>query len=192
MGRKRLFDIDEALEIAMRQFWLKGYEGTTLADLTRAIGIEKPSLYWAFSSKEELFRRALERYEQQHLQFVQRALARPSIKDAIRQFLRGFIKVIANPELPRGCLSLNAVIACAPENEAIRQELVVWRAGYEKLLQQRFAKAIEQGELSPDIAPLARAGFMISICAGLALQAKSGASRVALFDISEVALACVL
>ncbi len=61
-GRPREFDEAEALDCALELFWRQGYEGTSIADLRTAIGITAPSLYAAFGSKEELYRRVLERY----------------------------------------------------------------------------------------------------------------------------------
>ena len=60
MGRPREFDIEKAIEIATNLFWEKGYEGTSLSDLTKAIGITPPSFYFAFGSKDGLFEKVLE------------------------------------------------------------------------------------------------------------------------------------
>jgi AcrR family transcriptional regulator len=56
-GRPHAFDPGAALERAMHVFWAKGYEGASLSDLTRAMRINRPSLYAAFGNKEELFRK---------------------------------------------------------------------------------------------------------------------------------------
>jgi AcrR family transcriptional regulator len=62
MGRPRSFHIDRALDRALVVFWRKGYEGASLSDLTKALGVNRPSLYAAFGDKEALFRKALDRY----------------------------------------------------------------------------------------------------------------------------------
>ncbi len=62
-GRTRQFDVDEALDRALEVFWARGYEGATLPELTRAMGINRPSLYAAFGNKEQLFHKALDRYQ---------------------------------------------------------------------------------------------------------------------------------
>ena len=63
MGRPRAFDMDQALDQALHVFWEKGYAGTSITDLTEAMGINPPSLYAAFGNKEKLFKKALDRYE---------------------------------------------------------------------------------------------------------------------------------
>ncbi len=65
-GRQREFDEEIALEAAMSAFWANGFSGTSMADLTRAMGINKPSLYAAFGNKEALFVRALTHYLGKH------------------------------------------------------------------------------------------------------------------------------
>ena len=75
-GRPRAFDMDKALDAALDLFWRKGYEGTSIADLTKAMGINPPSLYAAFGGKETLFHQALDRYEAAHAVFWCRARCR--------------------------------------------------------------------------------------------------------------------
>ena len=74
VGRPRAFDVDEALDQALKVFWRRGYEGTSLPDLTRAMGINRPSLYAAFGNKEALFRKALDRYNDGPAAYVREAL----------------------------------------------------------------------------------------------------------------------
>ena len=75
-GRPRAFDMDKALDARARLFWRKGYEGTSIADLTEAMGINPPSLYAAFGGKEALFRQALDRYEAKHAVLLERGARR--------------------------------------------------------------------------------------------------------------------
>ena len=77
-GRPREFDTDEALGHALRLFWQKGYEGTSLSDLTEAMGITRPSLYAAFGNKENLFSLALDLYEKDKLAYIGEAVEAPT------------------------------------------------------------------------------------------------------------------
>ncbi len=87
MGRPREFNVDKALDHALHVFWRKGYEGTSIADLTETIGITKPSLYAAFGNKEELFRKALDRYVDGPGGYVQVALAKPTAREVVEHLL---------------------------------------------------------------------------------------------------------
>ena len=80
IGRPRAFDIDKALDRALKVFWRKGFEGASLHDLTRAMGINRPSLYAAFGNKEALFRRALDRYDSGPAGYVHEALEEPTAR----------------------------------------------------------------------------------------------------------------
>src|SRR5206468_3156330 len=81
-GRPREFDADKALDQALRIFWKHGYEGASLPELTRAMGINRPSMYAAFGNKEALFRKAVERYMQMAGGWIQEALEQPTGADA--------------------------------------------------------------------------------------------------------------
>lgn len=191
MGRRRLFDVEHALEIAMRAFWLHGYEGTNLSDICDQVGIGKPSLYRVFTSKVQLFDRVLERYEQQHLGFVSRALAAPTAYDVARLLLQGLVRTFTLPEMPHGALDLNACAACTGESLATQKKLDEWRAAYETMLVARFAEAKNRGDLRADFTPKQLARYLMSIAAGIAHQAKAGASRRELYEVADLALFAV-
>src|SRR3984957_16068770 len=111
MGRPREFDTDAALEKAMRLFWAKGYEGTSIADLTETLGISKPSLYAAFGDKQSLFRAALERYAAGPASYVAEALGKPTAREVAGHLLRGAADLDTDSTNPGGCLTVNGAIA---------------------------------------------------------------------------------
>src|SRR6201990_2545683 len=91
-GPPREFDVDEALTAALRVFWSKGYEGASMTDLTEAMGITRPSLYAAFGNKEALFRKALDLYEREKMDYVGVALAKPTAREVAETMLRGALE----------------------------------------------------------------------------------------------------
>src|SRR6202795_5027981 len=111
MGRPREFDADAALEKAMRLFWAKGYEGTSVADLTETLGISRPSLYAAFGDKQSLFRAALERYTAGPAGYVATALGKPTAREVAEHLPRGAADLQASSSNPGGCLTINGGIA---------------------------------------------------------------------------------
>ena len=88
----------------MHVFWAKGYEGASLSDLTRAMRINRPSLYAAFGNKEQLFGKVLDRYMNGPLAYFQRALAARKARDVIEQILLGVANMASDPRAPAGCL----------------------------------------------------------------------------------------
>ena len=99
-GRPRAFDPDAALERAMHVFWAKGYEGASLSDLTRAMRINRPSLYAAFGNKEQLFRKVLDRYVDGPLAYFGKALAAPKARDVVEQIFLGTARMAGDPRIP--------------------------------------------------------------------------------------------
>ena len=92
-GRTRQFEVDEALDRALEVFWARGYEGATLPELTRAMGINRPSLYAAFGNKEQLFRKALDRYQTGPMSFLTEALRKPTARAAVEAIFSGFVRM---------------------------------------------------------------------------------------------------
>src|SRR5438132_11779633 len=104
IGRPRAFDIDEALKRALLVFQQKGYEGTSLPDLTAAMGINRPSLYAAFGNKESLFARVLDRYVEGPAGYVRAALNEPTARAVVERLLRGTVELLTAPRHPPGWL----------------------------------------------------------------------------------------
>jgi AcrR family transcriptional regulator len=115
LGRPRSFDVDEALDQALNVFWRKGFEGTSLPDLTTAMGINRPSLYAAFGNKESLFRKAVERYEENTARRIHEALDEPDVRVAVETMLRRNIEAITDSRNPPGCFMVQGALVCGDE-----------------------------------------------------------------------------
>ena len=117
-GRPREFCVDQALAQALRVFWEKGYEGTSLNDLTEAMGITRPSLYAAFGNKESLFRKALDLYESEKLAYIGRRWSTDGAAGR-RNMLRGSVdNVMSQRYEPHGCMGVITSVACGPESQS--------------------------------------------------------------------------
>src|SRR5262245_55016065 len=112
VGRPRAFDMDRALDRALKVFWRKGYEGATLPDLTKAMGINRPSLYAAFGNKEELFRKAIDRYVEGPACHTRLALEEPTARGAVERLWRATIDLVTDARNPRGCFIVQGALAC--------------------------------------------------------------------------------
>jgi AcrR family transcriptional regulator len=187
-GRPRQFDLDEALDRALEVFWRKGYEGTSLPDLTEALGINRPSLYAAFGSKEGLFRRALDRYFEGPGSYVREALKEPTARGVAERVLGGAAELLSDPRKPKGCLAVQGALACGEAADSIRQELIARRAAGQVALRERFERAVAEGDLvaGTDCATLAR--YLMTVMHGMAVLATGGVSRDELLGVAEMAL----
>jgi AcrR family transcriptional regulator len=188
MGRPRAFDVDEALNRALEVFWRKGYEGASLSDLTEAMGINKPSLYAAFGNKEDLFRKALDRYVTEKIGYVREALKAPTARGVAERLLFGAADAMTDPSSPVGCLAIKGVMTCGEEGEALRQEIMKLRANYERELSARLDRAKQEGDLPADTNTIDLMRFLQTVGQGMALQASSGATREELRKVAETAL----
>jgi AcrR family transcriptional regulator len=187
-GRPREFDREVALERALNVFWAQGFEGTSLSDLTEAMGINRPSLYAAFGNKEALFREALDRYSDVYLGFVRAALEEPRARAAIASVLRGYAASVTNPRTPPGCLTVQGALAGGPGAASIRAELAARRAAGEEMLTARLQRARKEGDLAPGADPHDLARYVNAVAQGLAVQAAGGASRKQLDRVVDIAL----
>jgi AcrR family transcriptional regulator len=177
MGRPRSFDTDRALDRALQVFWRKGYEGASLSDLTKAVGVSRPSLYAAFGDKEALFRKTLDRYLTGPAAYTQEALKESTARAVVDRLLRGAAELNAAACNPGGCLIVQGALASGDAGDSIRQELVACRAAGEAALRRRFQRAKSDGDLPATVKPADLARYVATIIYGMAVQAAGGASR---------------
>src|SRR6202047_1692691 len=188
MGRPRSFDLDEALDRALQVFWRKGYEGASLSDLTKAVGVNRPSLYAAFGDKKALFRKALDRYLTGPAAYTQEALKAPTARAVVERLLQGAADLNAAPRNPGGCLMVQGALASGDTGDSIRQELVACRAAGEAALRRRFPRGKSERDLPADTDPADLARYLATIIYGMAVQAAGGASRDKLQHVVEMTL----
>jgi AcrR family transcriptional regulator len=188
MGRPRGFDTTAALDAAMRVFWEKGYEGATLSDLTDAMRINRSSMWAAFGNKEELFKKAFDRYVNTYQGFMREALAKPSVRQMIESCLRGTVDFLSTPGNPKGCLSSQGALAVGDDADPIKQWLIQGRKHGESLARQRLEQAKKAGELGPDVDPGALTRYLAVLLQGLCVQAASGATKADMTKVVDTAL----
>ncbi len=180
MARPRAFDVDTAIDQALHQFWKKGYEGTSLTDLTEAMGINRPSLYAAFGSKEELFKKAIDRYVDGPGGAVGRALAASTAREVVEKIFSLYSDAPGDETRPMGCLLVQGALACSQENESVRGALTAKRLEGELALRDRLKRAKAEGDLPKEESASDLARYVFTICHGLAVQAASGRTRAEL------------
>lgn len=188
MGRPRGFDEGAALDAAMRLFWERGYEGTSMADLTKAMGLNPPSIYAAFGGKKSLFALAGKRYAEGPGQYQARALSEPTLREVIRALFRNTVEFLTDSGHPSGCMSLTGAMACGVEANSAKESMTEIRKENEAGLKRRLQQARKSGELAADVNVDDYARYLSTILGGLAIQAANGISRKEMKRIADIAV----
>lgn len=179
-GRPWSFDRDGALDIAMRLFWRHGYEGVSIGDLTRAMGIAPPSLYAAFASKAELYREALARYEDVFGSFDVASLAlAETLHQAVRLLLEGAVRAVTDPTREPGCMISSGMITCHPDHAELARDA----ASHREAMRERIASILARFGDAPEMHRLAR--HLAAVMQGISVQARDGVARAELQEIVE-------
>ncbi|MGE2735923.1 TetR/AcrR family transcriptional regulator [Mycolicibacterium vaccae] len=175
VGRPREFDPDLVEETAMRLFWERGFDGVSISDVTEATGVNRRSIYAEFGSKEKLFERATQRYLAGPGGYLVTAMAEPTARAVAGALVHGAADTVSGK--PHGCLT----VGNAPGLAELRGDAV-------HRLAERFDTAVADGDLR-DVDTRVLARWLAAICQGLAVQARSGASRAELHAVADQALA---
>ena len=188
-GRPRAFDRDQALNIALDLFWRHGFEGTSTAQLTVAMGIAPPSLYAAFGSKEALFREALAAYGERYAGFLSETMSAPGpVRAAVMQMLLRAARQFANAEHTLGCMVAAGELQASPANAALLVEVTGLRQAAQQAIRSRLEAARKAGELPADADIATLAAFFAMTIQGMAVQARDGAKPALLKRLAELAM----
>lgn len=169
-------------------FWTKGYDGASLSDLTEAMGINRPSLYAAYGNKEELFRKALERYGDGPSSYERKALAQPTAREVAEGLLRGAADVQTDPSTPAGCLATLGTTYCADDSSPAGKMLIASRLAGHAAIRERLEHARAVGDLPANADPKALTHYLGTVVCGMAVLAASGATRNELERVIELTM----
>ena len=184
-GRPRLFDPEAALDAAVLVFWEKGYEGTSLTELTSAMGINRPSLYATYGNKRDLFIEAIDRYAATHGSRAFSALQmEPDNRIAVQRFFEASIDCALADDTPRGCLINTVATDAAGDDPELRDKLTRMFAQTDAAIARRLA-ANQTAHESSHREPKQLAQMAHSVTHSIMTRARAGASREDLTGIAN-------
>ncbi len=188
MGRPRGFDEDGALDAAMRLFWERGYEGTSMADLTKAMDLNPSSIYAAFGDKKSLFKLAAKRYAEGPAQYQARALSEQTLREVILALFRNTVEFLTEPGHPLGCMTLTGAMVCSAEASSTKEFMTEIRKQNEAALKARLQQARKSGELAADLNVDDYSRYLSTLLGGLSIQAANGVSKAEMKRTADMAL----
>ena len=191
-GRPRSFDTAAAVQKAALVFWERGYEGTSVEDLTVAMGITTQSLYAAFGSKAELYRQSLAWYEREVSLPVRRALAEePDVSLAIERTLEDLACRFTGDSLPSGCMHSTAMLRCAAQHRELAAHAASLRAQTCDAVKTRLDRGVKERQLAKRTKTAVLAGFINALVVGMSVAAQDGATEADLFPYAALAVASI-
>jgi AcrR family transcriptional regulator len=189
-GRPLSFDREAVLEKAMLAFWASGYETTSVADLTAAMGLTAPSLYTAFGSKQQLFLEAMRRYAGDPALTEQRMLQAPTAKAAVAELLHGAAVLYTGAATPPGCLLASAAATGSQDATDVRAAVAAERRAVRGIIIRRVRADMQRGLAVPKLPPGVLADLAVAVLQGMSVLARDGGDRNALLAIADASLRC--
>lgn len=187
-GRPLSFDREEALEAAMHVFWRHGYETSSIADLTAAMGVTPPSLYAAFGDKQQLFLEAVDRYAGDVSALASVFANAATSRDAARNLLHSTAVAFTGETTPAGCLLASATASGSAASKGVQKKVAQIRDQVAAILCERIDKDVVLGLLPQNADAMALARMTVALIQGMSTLARDGVARAELIAMANAAL----
>ena len=185
MPRPREFDEDDALRKAMETFWTRGFEGTSISDLTEAMGLSRSSLYASFGDKDAVFARVMDRYMRDiSAERVRILRTAATMREGVRAFFEHHIRVATDPRTPSGCLVVNTAL----EIDALAEETADKLTSRSRIVDHAMRELLERDGV-PDAK--SKALMLVAVSYGIHVMARMHRDRKTLQAIADAALAAL-
>lgn len=189
MARSKDFDESEVLAKAVRLFWLKGYNGTSMQDLVDTLGISRSSLYDTYVDKHTLYLKALEFYQNSGASQLDDIVANTeSAKEAIKQLLHLIAGNLMKDKQHKGCFLVNAEVEVAPHDAKVKDIVCKNDKQVEEAFHRAIRKGQESGEISHKQDAQALTRFFLNTIKGIRVSAKSTTDKAFFNDIIKTSL----
>ena len=189
VGRPREFDINQALEAAMRLFWSQGYEATSLQNLLKAMGISKSSFYEAFGSKHQLFEQCLTLYANTLIASFREDLQKAkSGLIFIEKVMKSLVEEASSKGEKCGCLMVNTTNELAQRDKIIAKLVANGTKSLQGVFEEAVRRAQKEGDIPVSKAPEVLASFLVSSLIGLKTMVKGGADAQTIRDVCGVTM----
>ena len=188
MPRPREFDEPTVLEAAMRCFWNRGFEQTSIRDLAGEMGITSASLYNAFGDKRSLYRRALEYYLEQSVRDRVARLSPLPPFSALRAFFDEIVERSVIDKQRRGCMLVNSALELAPYDPEFQKLVADEMIFIESFFLRCVAAAQEEGTITTRRPADELAKLLLSVLLGIRVLARTRPQRAVLESAANGAL----
>ncbi|HUE33500.1 MAG TPA: TetR/AcrR family transcriptional regulator [Mycobacterium sp.] len=191
MARPRKFDEAEVVQAARDQFWLHGYNGTSLDDLTVVTGLGRGSLYGAFTDKRTLFLRAIDDYATVMTDQVFADLRDPEKKgrDRLVDHIRLITKILTADTNGRGCLMAKSAAEIGATDKEVARRIRKWLDRYQRDIAEAIQAAQRDGDIDPDADPDELALLILALLRGAEALRKGGMPPRAIAAVAEQGIA---
>ncbi len=181
MARSKQFDERQALASAMRVFWEKGYEGTSISDLEQAMGLKRTSIYNTFGNKSAIFERVMTCYKESVMSALFAAMdAAPDIREGLRRLMNAALDIHFDEDNPGGCLVVLSLMESGQHDEQLLGSMQQTIHELKNALQARLNKAKKSGELSRHLDAGSTATTIATTMNGMMVMGKADFSRASL------------